>query len=95
VDLLFQPPASANPPRDLAATTSAADLPPYIAEVVKAVAEGVQTSREFAKARGISISNASERFRLARGLGWIVPVDGRYLPREGIRYALGLSFSSR
>jgi len=44
---------------------SVAELPPYIAEVVTAVAEGVQTSREFATGRKISISNASKRFRVA------------------------------
>jgi hypothetical protein len=55
----------------------------------------METSREFAKARGISITNASERFRIARKLGWIVPADGRYLPREGIRYKLDpLKYSS-
>jgi hypothetical protein len=51
---------------DLAATASIAGLPPYIAEVVTAVAEGIQTSQEFAKVRGISISSASERFQMAR-----------------------------
>jgi DNA-directed RNA polymerase specialized sigma24 family protein len=88
VDLVLQPTAGVSPPRDLAALTSIAELPPYFAEVVKAVAGGVQTSREFAKSRGISITNASERLRLARRLGWIVPSDGRYLPRQGIRYRL-------
>ncbi len=34
-----------------------------------AVAEGMQTSRQFAESRGISINNASERFRVARRLG--------------------------
>jgi hypothetical protein len=62
---------------------------------VQAVAEGVQTSREFATLRGISISNASERFRVARRLGWIVPMDGRYLPRQGFRYTLNPSKSPR
>lgn len=88
VDLPLQPPSGGAPPRDLAAITSIADLPACIAEVVRAVAEGVQTTREFARTRGISISNASERFRAGRRLGWIVPVDGRYLPRQGIRYRL-------
>ena len=77
--------------RDLAADTSTSELPHYIAEAVKAVAAGIQTSREFATLRGISITNASERFRVARQLGWIVPVDGRYLLRQGIRYTLNRS----
>lgn len=88
VDLPLLPTASANPPRGLAGISSITDLPPYIAEVVEAVAQGVQTSREFATLHGISISNASERFRVARSLGWIVPVDGRYLTRQGMRYRL-------
>ncbi len=91
VDLSLQPPDRVGPARDLAALSGNAELPPYIVEVVKAVAQGVQTSREFATHRGIFITNASERFRAARRLGWIVPVDGRYLPRGGIRYRMSPS----
>jgi hypothetical protein len=68
VDLALQPPVRVSPPRDLGAIRDSADLPPYIAEVAKAVADGIRTSRKFAKARGISISNASERFRVAHRL---------------------------
>ena len=95
MDLPFQPPAGGTPPRDLAEIRDVADLPLYIAEAVRAVAAGIQTAREFATLRGISISNASERFRVARRLGWIVPVDGRYLPREGIRYTVNPSKSEK
>ena len=80
--------SDASRPRDLAAIASIADLAPYIAEIVKAVAQNVETSREFAKTRGIPVTNASERFRVARRLGLVVPVDGTYLPRQGIRYRL-------
>jgi hypothetical protein len=80
VDLSLHPPEPIGSSPDLAAITSIAELPPYVAEVVNAVAQVVQTSREFATLRGISISKASERFRVARRLGWIVPMDGRYLP---------------
>jgi Tfp pilus assembly protein PilZ len=79
----------------LEAIRDIADLPPYIAEVVRAMADGVETSREFAQIRGISITNASERFRVAGRLGWIVPVDGLYLPRQGIRYRLGPNSGGR
>jgi hypothetical protein len=91
VDLALRPPAPVSSPRDLGAIRDICDLPPYIAEVEKAAAEGVQTSQEFAGVRDISISSASERFRIARKLGWVVPVDGRYLPRQGIRCALDSS----
>ena len=74
--------------RDLGATASIDDLPPYIAEVVKAVAEGVQTSREFANVRGISISNARP------GVGSVLPVDARDLPRQGICCTLNPARSS-
>jgi hypothetical protein len=50
---------------------SAEGLPPYLAEVVEAVTAGIQTTREFANRQNISISNSSERFRLALKLGWI------------------------
>lgn len=86
VDLPLETPSGGTPPRDLAAIASVADLPAYIAEAVRAVAAGVETSREFAAIRGISITNASERFRQARRMGLIIPVDGRYHAREGIRY---------
>ena len=66
-------------------------MPAYIAEAVNVVAAGVQTSRQFAMLRGISIPNASERFRMARKLGWVAPVEGRYLPRQGIRHTSYLS----
>ena len=86
VDLPLELPVPGRQPHDLASIRDIDELPPYIAEVVKAVACGAHTSREFAQVRGISISNASERFRVARRLGWIVPIDGRYLLRQGIRY---------
>ena len=59
MELALQPLASVRPPRDLPVIRDIAELPPYIAEVVMAVAEGVETSREFARLRGVSISNAS------------------------------------
>ena len=81
VDLALRLHARVSPIRGLAAITSLADLPARVAEVVKAVAERTYTSGGFAQARSISISNASERFRVARQVGWTVPVDGRYLHR--------------
>jgi len=93
VELTLQRPRRGNPLRDLSTMRSVEELPPYIAEVVAAVAQGIQTSREFARVQKISISNASERFRVARQLGWIVPANRRYYPREGIRYTLNPSKS--
>ena len=65
MDLAIQAPDRASPPRGLRAISSMAELPPYIAEVVKAVAEGVRTWQELAKVSGVSISNASQRYRVA------------------------------
>ena len=69
VELPLHPPAQANPVRELTAKATLSEPPPYIAEGVRAVAEGIQTSQGFARARGISITNASERSRTARRLG--------------------------
>ncbi len=74
------------PGRDLAAAPSDADLPPYVAEIVRIVADGGETSRKYASARGISITSASERFRQVRQRGWIVLAHGSYLARREIRY---------
>jgi hypothetical protein len=87
VDLALQLPAPAQAPLVLSAMSRIEDLPPYIAEVVEAVATGVQISKEFARTRGMSITNASEHFREARRLSCIVPVDGRYPSCQGIRRA--------
>jgi hypothetical protein len=52
-------------PRGLGTVTSISGLPPCIAKVLKAVADGVEPARQFATLRGIAITNASERFRVA------------------------------
>jgi hypothetical protein len=95
VELTLQRPLLPGPGPNLASITRLDELPHYLREVVTAVAEGVPTSTEFAKVRGISISNASERFRLARRFGWITPADGRYLARQGLRYTLDPSKAPR
>jgi hypothetical protein len=67
---------------------SVEELPRYLAEVVELVSAGIQTTREFAERQSISISNASERFRVARKLGWIERVEEEYKLRQGFRYTL-------
>jgi hypothetical protein len=86
VALPYHSPAQVNPPRDVTVQSTLSKLPPYTAEPVRAGDAGIETSRRFAKRRGISITDASERLPVARRLGSIVPVDGQYLSREGIRY---------
>lgn len=85
-DLALQPTVGSSAQKQLAAVRDITGLPIYVSEVVQAVAAGVQTSHEFAKLRGMSVTNSSERFRVARRLARITPVDGRYLPPEGTRY---------
>jgi hypothetical protein len=88
-ELRFDSPRRGNRSRDLSLVQSVEELPPYLAEVVEAVAAGIQTTREFAQRQNISISNASERFRVARKLGWIDRVDETPESRRGFRYRLG------
>jgi hypothetical protein len=87
-ELRFDSPRRGNRSRDLNSIGSIDELPPYIAQVVEAVAAGMQTTREFAVRQNISISNASERFRVACKLGWITRADDAYQPRKGFRYVL-------
>jgi hypothetical protein len=70
-ELRFDPPRRGNRPRDLSSIQSVEGLPPYLAEVVEAVTDGIHTTREYAERHNISISNACVRFRVARKLGWI------------------------
>ena len=86
-ELRFDPPRRGNRTRELSSIQSVEDLPPYLAEVVEAVANGIQTTREFADRQHISISNASERFRVARELGWIRLSNNDASKRKSYRYA--------
>ena len=87
-ELRYEQPRRGNRKRDLSSIQSIDDLPPYIADVVRAVVAGVQTTREFAERQHISISNASERFRVARTLGWIKLVEGPSVPRPPFLHVL-------
>ena len=52
-ELRLEKPRRGPRPRDLTSIQSVDELPPYLAEVVKAVAAGIQTTREFAERQNI------------------------------------------
>src|SRR4051794_10626001 len=74
-ELHFERPRRGPRPRPLTSIQTVDELPPYLAEVVKAVANGVETTREFAERQNVSIGAARERFRVAKNLGWIRVVE--------------------
>ena len=57
-------------------------------EVVAAIADGIQTTRDFAARRDISISNARERFRVARELGWLKLIENETSNVQTRRYTV-------
>ena len=87
-ELRLARPRRGKQPRELRAISTVDELPRYLAEVVQAVANGVQTTREFAARQNVSIGAARERFRVACKLGWIARVDDECQPRQGFRYLL-------
>jgi hypothetical protein len=75
-------------PRPLTSIQTVDDLPPYVREVVNAVAGGTETTREFAERQNVSIGAARERFRVAKNLGWIRVSNKSVLQSEGFRYVI-------
>jgi len=87
-ELPLERPRRGKQPRGLQTIAMIEGLPRYLAEVVIAVADGIQTTREFAERQDISIGAARERFRVTCKLGWIVRADDEHQPGTGFRYIL-------
>jgi hypothetical protein len=84
-----------NRPRDTTSIQTVDELLRYHAQVVEAIADGIETTREFASRQDISVSNASERFRVARELGWIKLIENEISNVQSRRYAVARKDTSR
>ena len=87
-ELRLERPRRGKQPRDLRAISTVEELPRYVAEVLQAVADGIQTTRAFAARQNVSIGAARERFRVTYQLGWIARADDEHHPSTGFRYML-------